>query len=716
MITTQYRKGYNFFKDRKYTFCFWKEFDFSVFDNVYIRTQKGNKKKKTTYADLIIMADTETSKKGLKNTQENHVCAWSISFRTYGFNICTLWGQDPYDFTQMVEEFRKRLKCDEVYLYFHNLSYDWVFLRKFLIEKFGEPTDQLNTKPLYPLFIKFKNGLVLKDSLLLAQKRLEKWAEDMNVEHKKAVGKWDYEKIRNQKDKITDPDELSYIECDVLSGVECLDATCKALKCTIGHIPYTATGIVRREVRQAGKTNHAHDWFKSIQPDTYDMQQKFEDLFAGGYTHGDRNIVNFIFSGKCKDESSAYPFAALSEKYPGEKFWELKRKVDPEYIFKNSEDYAFIFKLKVWKVELIDRHFPMPYLAKAKCKKCDNPIIDNGRILSASYVEITYNEIDLELFQSMYKYERVEIEDVFCAFKEYLPRWFTDYVFKRFELKTQLKGVDKVNYQIEKGKLNSCAYGLIAQRPVKEDIVEDYLTGEYRPSTADMDLDEMLKYFNDKYNKYMRSYGSVLPYCIAPWITAYARRNLFRVAACRKDDAIWGYSDTDSVYASEFDEDKIRAYNESCIQKLKDRGYGGVEHDGKTYYLGVAEDDGEYMQIKVLHSKCYCCRPLIARGNNFIMGGDLKLTVAGVPKKGVASLKNNIDNFKIGFVFDGKTSGKLQHTHIYRDKIYKDKNGNWTGDSIDLSPDDYTVKNTDIPDFEALEYETINIQVYDEEV
>ena len=712
MIATQYRKGYNFFKDREYKFCYWKEFDFSVFDYIYVRHTKG--KKKISYADVIVMADTETSKKGLKTNKENHICAWSISFRAFGFNICTLYGQDPFEFVDMLIEFRKHIKCDEVYVYFHNMSYDWVFLRKFLIERLQNPIDQLNTKPLYPLFIKFSNGLIFKDSLALAQKRLEKWAEDMNVEHKKAVGKWDYEKIRTQHDILND-DELKYIECDVLAGVECLDATCKALKCTIGHIPYTATGIVRREVRQAGKANHAHDWFKSIQPDDFTMQQRFEDLFAGGYTHGNRNILNFIFRGKCKDEASAYPYAAIVEKYPGEKFWKLQRKIDPYYILKNSEDYAFIFKMKIWKVELRDKRYPMPYLAKAKCKRCDNPIIDNGRILSASYAEITYNEIDLEIFSYMYKWEKIEIEDVFCSFKEYLPKWFTDYVYKRFEMKTQLKGIDKVNYQIEKGKLNSCAFGLLAQRPVKEDIIEDYETGKYKTKTSEMELEELTSYFKDKYNKYMRSYGSVLPYIISPWITSYARKNLFLVASCIADGAIWLYSDTDSVYATEFNEKKIKAYNNQCIEKMKDRGYEGIDFNGKTYHLGVAEDDGEYMQMKVLHSKCYCCRPLTAYGNNFIMGGDLKLTVAGVPKKGVASLKNNINLFQIGFVFDGKTSGKLQHTHIYRDKIYKDKKGNWTGDSIDLSPDDYTVKNTEIPDFES-EYETIEVQVYDEDI
>ena len=95
---------------------------------------------------------------------------------------------------------------------------------------------------------------------------------------------------------------------------------------------------------------------------------------------------------------------------------------------------------------------------------------------------------------------------------------------------------------------------------------------------------------------------------------------------------------------------------------------------------------------KTLHSKCYCDRPLTARGDGFIMGGDLKITVAGVPKKtGAKCLHNNIEAFKPGFVFDGITTGKLGHTHIHVDDIYTDKHGNVTGDSIDLKPCDYVL-------------------------
>lgn len=721
MITTQFRKGLDFFKEWQYVYCHYKEFDFETFKHIYIRT-KGKKDKKVSYADLIIMADTETSKKDKNNLKKheghNHVVCWSIAFRAYNTNICTLYGRTPWEFCDMLKHLRESLECDEIYIYFHNMPYDMVFLRRFLYKTFGTPKDQLNIKPLYPLCIRFDNGLIFKDSLAVAQKSIERWANDLDVEHKKAVGSWDYDKIRNQ-DTPLDEEEMKYIECDVLAGVECLDKTFKSLKRTIGQAPYTATGIVRQEVRLSGRKNHAHDWFKRIQPDDYHFQEILQNLFAGGYTHANRYIINEVLSCICYDESSAYPYTAITEKYPSEKFWKIKRDVDFAYILKNSEEYAFVFKAKFFKIQLRDKHFPMPYLSKDKAQVSDNEIMDNGHILSASYWEGYLTEIDLQILENYYEWDTAlsSVEDVWTSYKEYLPKWFTDYVYKRFELKTKLKGVDKVNYQLEKGKLNTCAYGLLAMRPVRDDICEDYDTGEYYEKTTRMELDEAKKYLQDKYNKYLNSYGSVLPYVIAPWVTAYSRRNLFRVGSCVSDKGIWAYSDTDSAYATAFNRKKINAYNKMCLKKIKDRGYGPVEHNGREYNLGVLELDGTYMQYKTLHSKCYCDRPLIAKGYNFVMGGDLQITVAGVPKKGAPSLENNINNFKTWFVFDGKTSGKKKHTHHFLkdEDIYIDRQGNVTGDSIDLGPDDYNIKDANIPDFDGFMYDEVEVQIYDEE-
>ena len=705
------------FKAFGYRRTYWEDFDYSIFNNVIARYKTDHSKK--TYADMVIMADTETSRKCDDPKTEadhyNHVCAWSLAVRIFSINICCIWGKKPSDLPRAIAKIKEHVPADDMYVYFHNLSYDWIFTRKYFFNLFGYPVKQLNTKSLYPIQIRFENGIVLKDSLCFSQRSLEKWGADLQVEHAKAVGKWDYEKTRHISEWDPNPDELDYMECDVLCGVECIDASLKALHKNISSIPLTATGIPRGECRNIGRKNRAHEWCVRLSPENYADQLVQELTFHGGYTHENRFCKDIVFPGVyrtvslfplCEDFSSSYPYNALANKFPGERFWKLGKDVDPDYILNNKEDYAFIFRIVGRGVELRDKRFPMPVLSFSKCLKSVNPIEDNGRLLAVEYFEMYVTEIDFALIYEQYKFRKLKITDVRCSRKEYLPRWYTDYIFERYKMKTTLKGVDPVLYQIEKAKLNACAFGMAAQKPVKEDIIEDYETGEFRPR------DDFS--YEEEYKKWLKNRNSFLPYCVGIWITSYAQANLFELGKCVPENEIWLYSDTDSVYATAFDEAKLKAYNEKCIEKLRANGYGGVEYKGKTYYLGVAEFDGRYMQFKALHSKCYAKRPLVAFGEGFIMGGDLKITVAGVPKKGAKSLKNNINNFKSGFVFDGATSGKLQHTHYFINKEFIDEFGNEQGDSIELSACDYIVNDPNTVDFDALLDEEILVHDYEE--
>ena len=250
------RKNY-LIRYHHYKMLHWTKFNYNVLNNIMYRRRTGRGQNKK-YNDCIIMADTETSKK--LNSEENHIVAWTISIRAFDMNLVTLYGQKPSEFCECIEKIMKNMEGDETYIYFHNLSYDIVFLEKFLFKKFGYPINQLNTKPHYPILLKWENGLVIKDSLILAQRKLEKWAIDLDVEHKKAVGKWDYDKIRNQCDELTS-DELKYIENDTLAGVECIQKTLDALGKNISSIPYTATGIPREQVR---KRANCYDFWRDL--------------------------------------------------------------------------------------------------------------------------------------------------------------------------------------------------------------------------------------------------------------------------------------------------------------------------------------------------------------------------------------------------------------------------------------------------------------------
>lgn len=685
-----------------YKMIYWDKFDYNILHNImYIcRSGRGDN---SSVNDIIIMADTETSKKKIGVNSENHVCAWTISMRAFNKNIATLYGAKPSDMIKCIDMIHSNMSGQQTFFYFHNLSYDWVFLRAFMFNQFGYPSKQLNTKAHYPIYLQWGNGVIFRDSLILAQRNLDKWAKDLDVEHKKAVGKWDYDLIRNQNNVSFTEDELLYIENDTLAGVECLQKTIDNLHKSIFSIPYTATGIPREQVRKLAKENNGKQNYNKLVA-TFDQYIKLTHCFHGGFTHGNRHFIDATISiatglleqdefVQARDFASSYPFVMLAEKYPIEAFF---KTIDCtlDYIIKNSDNYAYMFKLIAIRPHLKEHDNPMPALQFSKCIHTVNAIIDNGRILAADYIEIYLCDPDAEVIFEQYEFDKHWCVEVETAMKGYLPRWFTDYIFECFTKKTMLKGGNPVDYSIAKATVNSL-YGLTVMRNIREDIEEDFETGDYIKPPQDE---------KEVYERYIKNHNTVLPYQWGVWVTSYAFRNIHRLIKCCELPL---YCDTDSCYGVNWDYDAVAIYNNSCKEKLKANNYSCVVRGNREYWLGVAETEGNndiYDEFRVMGAKRYC-------GRNRA-DGEIHITVAGVPKKGAICLDNNIDNFTKGFIFSGTKTGKLLHTYYYND-IYIDENGNETGDSISLDPCDYRLDAVTVVDWESLFYEEVEVQVYE---
>lgn len=679
-------------RHNSYAFLYYKYFDFSRLSHLGT-IRRGGQKHGELYNNVIIMADTETSKEKAATVCRNYVVAWTISIRAFGMNICTLYGQKPSEFVECVNRMVTAMPGEFTVIYFHNFPYDYVFLRKFLFRSWGLPLHQLAVKPHYPISMEFANGIILKDSLILAQRSLDKWAKDMDVVHKKAAGFWDYDKVRLQSGRFT-PHEKTYIEHDTLAGVECIQKMMDTLGKSICSLPLTATGIPREMTIKLAKENNGREAFLAMAAD-WEQQCILEQVFHGGFTHNNRHHIEHIIYGTTEafDEASAYPFAMLAFKFPMERFAKMSKPCTVEYILKNAEDYAYMFKLILIKPRLKSDAIPMPALQKSKATRMVNCVEDNGRVLCAEYFEIYLNEIDLSVIAEQYDWDRALCIDVQYAMKDYMPRWFTDFVYQCFVDKTMLKGGDPVLYAIAKAKLNSL-YGMCVQRPVKLVLEEHYITGDYLPA-EDQDEKEL-------YEKYLANHRSVLPYQWGVWVTSIAFRNLFTIGSYA---GTWLYSDTDSCYGQNWDKEGIAAYNEHCKDLLRARGYGAVQHNGREYWLGICELDGTYKEFISVGAKRYATRDL---------NDKLKITVAGVPKAGVNCLKGDLHNFHAGFIFDGETTGKKQHSYFFEDDIWTDEQGNERGDSIDLSPASYLLDSVSQVDWEKVFTEEIEVQVYEE--
>lgn len=717
---------------RKHTYVYvpWTEFDYSELKYVLWelpagRSRKGSGQKKSVN-DCFIMIDTETSKIETNKTDlvtgklipvRNIVVLWTISIRTMGHNICTLRGRRPSELIKCVEKIHESLQGDRTIFYIHNLPYDHVFIRKFFFERWGHPKNQLNVKPNYPINVEWSNGVQLRDSYILSQRSLEKWAKDMNVEHQKAVGSWDYDKLRTQSTDLS-TEELMYAEFDTLAGVECLDKLRASLHKHVYSMPFTATGIPREEVRIRGKMHSAHDKFYN-RALTYDQQQIMERVYHGGYTHANRHFIDQKIDDdiiQCYDFASSYPYVMLSEKYPMDKFHELDYPMYIKDILQLKDKYGFVFRFCASGVRIKDNWIGMPSLQFSKMIEISvNPILDNGRVLQAEYVEIWLTEMDLAVIAEQYSIDKHVCVDIMYSVKDYLPRWFTDYVYECFRDKTMLKGGDPVEYAIAKGKVNSL-YGMTVQKPIKEQLEEDYITGEYKPKEYENER-EREKDFRKRYKRYLNNRNSVLNYQFGVWVTAYAFFNLYQLGACILPDpdhtfeSVWLYSDTDSCYAIGWDEEKVQAYNERCKEKLRANGYGPVIHEGKEFWLGVAESEGDkdkYTEFKTMGAKRYCGRSM--------EDGQLHITVAGVPKKkGALCLEDDIDNFTVGFIFPGTKTGKKTHYYIIEESTGEDENGNEYADSVDLVPCDYLLSSCYDIRWEDLITEEVAVKTYEEE-
>ena len=712
---------------------YFKDFNYSILENAIVR--KFNAWGNESYNDITITLDTETSKKRknlymyskhkLRNGKEviikdykpmdNHVVIWTMSIRLFNLDIATLYGRRPSELIECINQILNILKGKNTFIYVHNLSYDYTFLRKFLFREYGYPVEQLNVKSHYPIMIKFENGLILKDSLILAQRALDKWALDLDAPAKKQTGKWNYDKLRNQTTKLSE-DELSYAEYDPLCQAQCIDILKNQLHKNLGNMPYTATGILRDELKKLASENKAKKLFNLIVPDFNDYMFMVS-FFHGGYVHGNKEYLesNLLEGVQGYDFASSYIFCLLCCKYPMTKFKPIKKKVDIDYIIRNSQDHAFMFTVRFYNIKLKDPNFPMPVLQFSKCKT-KGDVTDNGRILACQFLEMNTNETDLALIDKYYTYDKKysTVFNVKTSKKKYLPDWFRNHLYKLFIDKTKLKKVDNILYQLQKGKLNA-GYGLSVQRQDKlmflelfEDLIETDDKGNEIVYKEGMYKEDKSVSAEEVYLKNIKKRSVFLPYQWGCWTTSYALFHLFELGSCCK---LWLYSDTDSVYGLGWNKKLVKKLNYKYRKMNEKAGFKAVNHKGKDYWLGVAETSlsDKYNEFKYTGAKRYCGR---CKEDN-----KLHITVAGVPKSAANLLNDDIKNFKKGFVFDGKKSGKKTHNYLFVDDIYIDRFGNETADSVDLSPCDYKL---DVVEYHSLEeYEAatdyVSIPYYSDE-
>lgn len=509
----------------------------------------------------------------------------------------------------------------QLIIYIHNLSYEFQFIRKYFNwnKIFAREVRK-------PMLAETSIGISFRCSYVLSGYSLKKVAENLTSHNiSKLVEQMDYSLIRTPETELT-KDELEYAYNDI-KIVEFFIAEEIERNGDITRIPMTQTGYVRRVIKNAcydrkNKPNETREFDVLIHSLTLEKDEflLLKRCFAGGFTHANAWYTGDTLSNVASfDFASSYPAVMLNEKFPmskGEYIGELN--LDDFISMANS--YACICDCKFFGIRpKLNVEHPISF---SKCRTYENVVIDNGRVVSADYITTSLTDVDFEYILDFYDFDNIEIYNVIRYVRSYLPKQFIDAMLSLYEGKTKLKGVKgkEAEYMHSKQLINSM-YGMTVT-DIAPDTIE-YENDEWVSVKGDVEV------LLDEYNRKKKRF---LFYPWGVYVTAYARRNLFK--GIKEFDFDYVYSDTDSIKALNYNNHMkfIDDYNDKCIEKNRKacvfHGFSESraepeDRKGKKRYLGIWDFEGVYDRFKTLGAKRYMVEE----------DGKINITVSGVNKE-----------------------------------------------------------------------------------
>lgn len=601
-----------------------------------VKNRRGNPAgKKRHYMALTTAFDIETSLIG----EQSVMYIWQWQFGTDYTVIGRTWDE----FRDLQSRIRSVLPAEKwLVVYVHNLSYEFQFLKGIY---YFTPDDVFAIASRKVVKCDMCGCFEFRCSYKLTNMSLKQFTKRMRVEHQKLSGEeFNYGKVRYPWTELTE-EELEYCTNDVLGLVEAINALMTRDGDTLQTIPMTSTGYVRRNAKRAMREGIQHNFVYSILPDI-ELYRALRESFRGGNTHANRyyagDIVKEVHSA---DRSSSYPAVMCNCEFPMSVFVPiLKADLNAGYISRcmTIRHKALLLRIGIKDLKMRNPYWGCPYLSSDKCRNLCNArdTVDNGRILSADYLETTVTDIDFKIILEEYTGEIIFLQGWYASYKK-LPQPLINEVIRYYKDKTELKGVkgQEIYYDKAKALLNSL-YGMMAQDPVKHRQLFQQIGDWTEDDTPD---EVILEKSNQK---------AFLAYQWGVWVTAHARYALemgIRLVH-ETEGADFVYCDTDSVkYTGHVD---WTEYNNERIAECKESGSFATDPAGITHYMGVfeTEDNPEtgyaYYQFKTLGAKKYAYVETEGEG--------VHCTIAGVNKqKGGAELDKfgGLSAFEEGFVF-----------------------------------------------------------------
>lgn len=496
------------------------------------------------------------------------------------------------------EKHKKEFKAQAI-CFIHNIAFEWQFVRKEI------PVTDVFLKSLRePLYFESDNIKFL-DSFQITHMSLAKLARRYCTTQK-MVGDIDYTILRNATDgkNLTDK-EKKYCENDVLILCEFAEYYFNKY-ISNNELIYTETSIVRHSLKKAFKEQNQitkQDILEMYPKSFNEYLMYMEYLFAGGWVKSSVDAFGKILSNiKCKDITSSYPAQIAHRYYPVSKFKSIK--IDSKQMFNNMLNrYCCILDVTLFNVKKTTIH---SIISTSKIVNNDTGriLVDNGRIAEVEKVRLLMTELDWDIFNKFYDYDKfkIVINSFKIAVRGKLPSYVVSTMLDAYERKEELKLQGK-DYFNEKCFVNMF-YGCFVTKIHKFNYI--FKNGE------------ITKELNDYYRQ-IRS--SVLSPFWGIWCTSWARSQELSAVYANAECVVYG--DTDSVKGHNMSDDYFNNYNTEQIEKNKKICEKYNKNFDLIKELGCWDSEPTYNLFKTIGCKRYI---------GFDENNKLSVTIAGVPK------------------------------------------------------------------------------------
>lgn len=510
------------------------------------------------------------------------------------------------------EKHKKEFKAQAI-CFIHNISFEWQFVRHEI-----SITDVFLKSLREPLYFESDNIKFL-DSFQITHMSLAKLAKRYCTTQK-MVGDIDYTILRNATDgkNLTDK-EMKYCENDVIILCEFAEYYFNKY-ISNNELIYTETSIVRHSLKKAFKEQNQiskQDIFEMYPKSFNEYLMYMEYLFAGGWVKSSVDAFGKILSNiKCKDITSSYPAQIAHRYYPVSKFKSIK--IDSKQMINNMLNrYCCILDVTLFNVKKTTIHSIIS-TSKIVNNDAGRILVDNGRIAEVEKVRLLMTELDWDIFNKFYEYDKfkIVINSFKIAVRGKLPSYVVSTMLDAYERKEELKLQGK-DYFNEKCFVNMF-YGCFVTKIHKFNYV-------FKDGSITKEL-------NDYYRQ-IRS--SVLSPFWGIWCTSWARFQELSAVYANADCVVYG--DTDSVKGHNMPDDYFNNYNTEQIEKNKKLCEKYNKNFDLIKELGCWDSEPTYKLFKTIGCKRYI---------GFDENNKLSVTIAGIPKgtlEKIVGIKPNND-------------------------------------------------------------------------